>query len=135
MKKLLFFLLVLGAVQVKAQAIKASINTIIKGSIELRDSTINRSIPLEVTAGAKAVKYDIKVYADVGEITVTLTEPSGKKSFNVTLGTKTSSGGHEPSKGEMSDYVIVKIPGTWNFYIRAENATGTISYQIETIKP
>jgi len=127
MKKLLFFLLALGAIQAKAQ--------VIKGSIDLRDSTINRSIPIEVPAGTKSVKYDIKVYADVGEITVVLTEPSGKRSFNVTLGTKTSSGGHEPSKGEMSDSVSVKVPGTWNFYIRAENVTGTISYEIEAIKP
>jgi len=127
MKKLLFFLLVLGAVHAKAQ--------VIKGSIDLRDSTINRSIPFEVPAGTKSVKYDVKVYADVGEITVMLTEPGGKKSFNVTLGTKTSSGGHESSKGEMIDNVSVKIPGTWNFYIRAENVTGKISYQIELKKP
>ena len=120
-------MLVLGAVQAKAQ--------VIKGSIDLRDSTINRTIPFEVTAGTKSVKYVVKVYADVGEITVMLTEPGGKKSFNVTLGTKTSSGGHEPSKGELSDNVNVKIPGTWQFNIRAENATGTISYQIELIKP
>jgi len=127
MKKLLIFLLALGAIQAKAQ--------VIKGSISLRDSTINRTIPFEVPAGIKSVKYDIKVYADIGEITVVLTEPSGKRSFNVTLGTKTSSGGHEPSKGEMSDSVSVKVPGTWNFYIRAENVTGTISYEIEAIKP
>ncbi len=82
MKKLLFFLLVLGAVQAKAQ--------VIKGSIDLRDSTINRSIPFEVPAGTKLVKYDIKVYADVGEITVSLSDPNDKKSMNVTLGTKTS---------------------------------------------
>ena len=127
MKKLLFFLLALGAIQAKAQ--------VIKGSISLRDSTINRTIPFDVPAGTKSVKYDIKVYADIGEITVVLTEPSGKRSFNVTLGTKTSSGGHEPSKGEMIDNVSVKTPGTWNFYIRAENVTGTISYEIEAIKP
>ena len=127
MKKLLFFLLALGAIQAKAQ--------VIKGSISLRDSTINRTIPFDVPAGTKSVKYDIKVYADVGEITVVLTEPSGKRSFNVTLGTKTSSGGHEPSKGEMIDNVSVKTPGTWNFYIRAENVTGTIGYEIEAIKP
>jgi hypothetical protein len=127
MKKLLFFLLVLGAVQVKAQ--------VIKGSIDLRDSTINRTIPFEVPSGAKTVKYDIKVYADVGEVTVTLTEPGGKKSFNVTLGTKASVAGHESSKGEMSDNVKVKIPGTWNFYIRAEHVTGTVNYEIEILKP
>jgi len=120
-------LLVLGAVQAKAQ--------VIKGSIELRDSAINRSIPIEVPAGAKSVKYDVKVYADVGEIKVTLTEPSTKKSFNVTIGTKASSTGHEPSKAEMSDDVSVKIPGNWTFYIRAENATGTISYEFEILKP
>ena len=127
MKKLLIFLLALGAIQAKAQ--------VIKGSISLRDSTINRTIPFDVPAGTKSVKYDIKVYADIGEITVVLTEPSGKRSFNVTLGTKTSSGGHEPSKGEMIDNVSVKTPGTWNFYIRAENVTGTIGYEIEAIKP
>lgn len=127
MKKLLFFLLLLGAVQVKAQAIK--------GSINLRDSTFNRSIAFIVTAGTKSVKYDIKVYAEVGEVTVRLTEPSGKKSFNVTIGTQASVRGHESSKGEMIDNVEVKVPGTWTFYIQAENATGTIDYQIEPIKP
>jgi len=127
MKKLLFFLLVLGAVQVKAQ--------VIKGSIDLRDSTINRSIPFEVAAGTKSVKYVIKVYADEGEVTVSLCDPNDKKSMNVTLGTKTSSGGHEPSKGELSDDLKPKVPGTWKFNISAENATGRISYQIEVIKP
>ena len=127
MKKLLFFLLVLGAVQAKAQ--------VIKGSIDLRDSTINRSIPFEVTAGTKSVKYVIKVYADVGEVTVSVSDPNDKKSMNVTLGTKTRGGGHEPSKGELSDDLKPKVPGTWKFNISSENATGTISYQIETIKP
>lgn len=120
-------MLVLGAIQAKAQ--------VIKGSIDLRDSTFNRSIPFEVSAGTKSVKYVIKVYADAGEVTVSLSDPNNKKSMNVTLGTKTSSGGHEPSKGELSDDLKPKIPGTWKFNIRAENATGTVSYQIEIIKP
>jgi hypothetical protein len=127
MKKLLFFLLVLGAVQVKAQ--------VIKGSMDMRDSTFNRSIPFEMTAGTKSVKYAIKVYAAVGEVTVTLTDPNDKRSVNFTLGTKARSGGNEPSKGEISDEMNPKIPGTWKFNIRAENATGSISYQIEIIKP
>ena len=127
MKKLLFFLLVLGAIQAKAQ--------VIKGSIDLRDSTINRSIPFEVAAATKSVKYVIKVYADVGEVTVSLSDANDKKSMNVTLGTKTNSGGHEPSKGELSDDLKPKVPGTWKFNIRAENATGRIEYQIEIKKP
>ena len=122
MKKLLFFLLVLGAVQAKAQAIK--------GSIDLRDSTISRSIPFEVAPGTKLVKYDIKVYADVGAVTVSLSDPNDKKSMNVTLGTEARSGGHEPSKGELSDDLKPKKPGTWKFNIKAENATGKVSYQI-----
>src|SRR5476649_1596869 len=101
MKKLLFFLLMLGAIQAKAQ--------VIKGSIDLRDSTFNRSIPFEVTAGTKTVKYVIKVYTDVGEVTVSLSDPNDKKSMNVTLGTQTSSGGHEPSKGELSDDLKPKV--------------------------
>jgi hypothetical protein len=127
MKKLLFFLLTLAAVQAKAQ--------VIKGSIDLRDSTINRSIPFEVTAGTRLVKYVIKVYAADGEVTVMLTDPNDKKSVIFTLGTETRSGGHEPSQGELSDDLKPKIPGTWKFNIRSENATGRISYQIEIIKP
>ena len=130
MKKLLFFLLLLGAIQAKAQTLK-----VINGSIDLRDSTFNRSIPFEVVAGTKSVKYDIKVYAGVGEVTVSLSDPNDKKSMNVTLGTQTSSGGHEPSKGELSDDLKPKIPGTWKFNIRAENVTGRISYQIDIKKP
>jgi len=128
MKKLLFFLLVLGAVQVKAQ--------VIKGSMDMRDSTFNRSIPFEVTPETKSVKYLIKVYAALGEVTVTFTDPNDKRSgLNVTLGTQTRGGGHEPSKGELSDDLNPKIPGTWKFNIRAENATGSVSYKIEIIKP
>jgi hypothetical protein len=128
MKKLLFFLLVLGgAVQAKAQ--------VIKGSIDMKDSTINRSIPFEVAAGTKSVKYAVKVYVSVGELTVTLTDPNDKKATGFTLGTSTRNGGNEPSKGEISDNVKPKIPGTWKFNIKAENATGRISYQIEVIKP
>src|SRR5258708_6698406 len=66
MKKLLFFLLVLGAVQAKAQVIT------IKGFIGVKDSTFNRSIPFEVTAGTNLVKYAIKVFAAEGKVTVTL---------------------------------------------------------------
>ena len=130
MKKLLFFLLVLGAIQAKAQTLR-----VINGSIDLRDSTFNRSIPFEVTAGTKTVKYVIKVYADVGEVTVSLSDPNDKKSMNVTLGTQTSSGGYGPSEGELSDDLKPKIPGTWKFNIRAENATGKVSYQIDIKKP
>jgi len=127
MKKLLFFLLVLGAVQAKAQ--------VIKGSIDLKDSTINRSIPFEVPTGTKLVKYDIKVYAEIGEVTVSLSDPNDKKSMNITLGTQTSSGGHEASKGELADDLKPKVYGTWKFNIGAENATGRISYQMEITKP
>src|SRR5580692_2820276 len=95
MKKLLFFLLVLGTVQVKAQ--------VIKDSFDMKNNTINRSIPFEVTAGTKSVKYAIKVYAAEGEVTVTLTDPNDKRSVNVKLGTQARGGGHEPSKGEISD--------------------------------
>ena len=120
-------MLALGAMQAKAQ--------VIKGSVDLRDSTINRSIPFGVTAGTITVKYDIKVYAATGEVTVTLVDPNDKRSsLNVTLGTKTSSGGHEPSKGELSDDMHPKIPGTWKFNFKADNATGKISYQIEIKK-
>ena len=130
MKKLLFFLLVLGAVQVKAQDVT------IKGFIAMKDSTFNRTIPFEVTPGANLVKYTIKVFAAEGEVTVTLTDPNEKKSsLNVTLGTKTRSGGYAPSEGELSDDLKPKIPGTWKFNIKAENVTGRISYQIEIKKP
>jgi len=127
MKKILFFLLALGAIQAKAQ--------FIKGSIDLRDSTINRSIPFEVAAGTKSVKYVVKAYVAVGELTVTLLDPNDKKATGFTLGTRTRSGRSEPSKGEIFDDVNPKIPGTWKFNIRTENATGRISYQIEVIKP
>ena len=129
MKKLLFFLLLLGAVQAKAQVVT------IKGFIGVKDSTFNRSIPFEVTAGTSSVKYAIKVFAAEGEVTVTLTDPNDKRSMNVTLGTKTRSGGYGPSEGELSDDLKPKIPGTWKFNIRAENVTGRISYQIDIKKP
>jgi len=129
MKKLLFILLILGASKVKAQ------DVIIKGFIGVKDSTFTRSIPFEVTAGTNSVKYAIKVFAAAGEVTVTLTDPNDKKSLNVTLGNKASSGGYGPSEGELSDDLKPKIPGTWKFNIRAENVTGRISYQIEIKKP
>ena len=122
-------MLVLGAIQAKAQVIT------IKGFIGVKDSTFNRSIPFEVTAGTNSVKYAIKVFAAEGEVTVTLTDPNDKKSLNVTLGTKTRSAGYGPSEGELSDDLKPKIPGTWKFNIRAENVTGRISYQIEIKKP
>jgi len=128
MKKLLFFLLLLGATKAKAQ--------LIKGSIDRRDSTINRSIPFEVPTGTKLVKYVIKVYAAKGEVTVSLSDPNDKRSsLNVSLGTKTRSGGNEPSKGELSDDLKPKVFGTWKFNIGSENATGRIEYQIEIKKP
>jgi len=127
MKKLLFILLIVGAAQAKAQ--------VIKGSIDLKDSTINRTIPFEVAAGTKSVKYSVKVYLSVGELTVTLTDPNGKKATGFTLGTKREDGGNDPSKGELGDSFIPKIPGTFKFNIRAEDATGRISYQVEVIKP
>jgi hypothetical protein len=129
MKKLLFFLLVLGAMQAKAQVIT------IKGFMGVKDSTFNRSIPFEVATGTYSVKYAIKVFAAEGEVTVTLTDPNDKRSLNVTLGTKTGSGGYGPSEGELSDDLKPKIPGTWKFNISAANATGRISYQIDIKKP
>ncbi|HWD89069.1 MAG TPA: hypothetical protein VG367_13145 [Mucilaginibacter sp.] len=129
MKKLLFLLLILAAAKTKAQDIN------IKGFMGVKDSTFNRTIPFEVTAGTNSVKYIIKVFAAAGEVTVTLTDPNDKKSLNVTLGTKTNNGGYGPSEGELSDDLKPKIPGTWKFNIRAENVTGRINYQIEIKKP
>lgn len=126
MKKLLFLFLVLGAVQAKAQ--------VIKGSIDLRDSTITRTIPFEVASGTKSVKYFVKVYVDAGAVTVTLNDPNNKKATGFTIGTEIPDGGHEPSKGELGDTVTPHVFGTWRFYIKSENATGRISYQIDVIK-
>jgi DUF4097 and DUF4098 domain-containing protein YvlB len=127
MKKLLFFLLILGAAQAKAQTIK--------GSIDLKDSTINRTIPFEVVAGSRSVKYSVKVYVGTGNLTVTVTDPHDKKAGGFTLSTRTRDGGTEPSKGELGDSYSPPVAGTWKFNIRAENATGRISYQIDVTKP
>jgi hypothetical protein len=137
MKKLLFFLLVFGAIQVKAQVTTESSATweVIKDSFDIRDSTFIRIVPFVVKSETKPVKYDIKIYAKIGEITVSLTDPTEKISMNITIGNKNHSAGDEPSKGEISDDKPLKIPGTWKFSINSKNATGTISYQIETIKP
>jgi hypothetical protein len=121
MKKLLFLFLVLAAASAKAQTIK--------GSIDLKDSTINRTIPFEVATGTKSLKYVVKVYVDLGQVTVTLSDPNGRTPTNITIG-----GGHEASKGELSDDVKTKIPGTWKFNFRSDRATGKISYEIEIIK-
>jgi len=127
MKKLLFLLLAFGAMQARAQ--------VVKGSIDLKDSTFTRSIPFEVAAGTQSVKYFVKVYVSVGAVTVSLTDPNDKKVTGFTIGTSKPGGGHEASKGEMGDDVKPKVFGTWKFNIKAENATGKISYQVEEIKP
>ena len=64
-------MLILGAAQAKAQ--------VIKGSIDLKDSTINRTIPFDVAAGTKSVKYLVKVYVSEGAVTVSLNDPNEKK--------------------------------------------------------
>ena len=128
MKKLLFFLLSLAAFQAKAQ--------VIKGSIDLKDSTITRSIPVEVAAGAKSIKFTVKVYLALGELSVSLTDPNGKKaSGGFSLDTRTKSGGNAPSKGELSADETPKIPGTWKFNIKAKDANGTFNYKIEVVEP
>jgi hypothetical protein len=128
MKKLLFFLLALAAFQAKAQ--------VIRGSIAFKDSTISRSIPVEVAAGMKSIKFTVKVYLAVGEVTVALTDPNGKKAAGgFSLNTHTKGGGNEPSKGELSADETPKVAGTWKFTIRAKEATGTFNYKIEVIEP
>src|SRR3569833_186887 len=127
MKKLLFLLLILGAVTARAQTIK--------GSIDLRDSTFTRSIPFDVAAGTKSVKYFVKVYVSVGAVTITLNDPNDKKATGFTIGTAMPGGGHEASRGEMGDNVVPHVFGTWKFNIKAENATGRISYEVDIIKP
>lgn len=127
MKKLLFLLLVLVGAQVKAQAIK--------GSIDLKDSTINRTVPFEVAEGARSVKYALKVYVSRGAVTVTITDPHEKKATGFTAGSQQPGGGHEASKVESSDSVSPPVAGIWKLNIRTENATGRISYQIDVIKP
>jgi hypothetical protein len=126
MKKLLFILLILGAAQAKAQ--------VIKGSIDLKDSAINRTIPFDVAAGTKSVKYLVKVYVSEGAVTVSLNDPNEKKVTGFTIGTQIPGGGHEPSKGEMGDEVTPKAFGTWKFKIHTGNATGRVSYEVEIIK-
>ena len=126
MKKLLFILLILGAAEAKAQ--------LIKGSIDLKDSTINRTIPFEVAAGTKSVKYLVKVYVSEGAVTVSLNDPNEKKVTGFTIGTQIPGGGHEPSKGEMGDEVTPKIFGAWKFKIHTDNATGKVSYEVDVIK-
>lgn len=120
-------MLILGAAQAKAQ--------VIKGSIDLKDSTITRSIPVQVAAGTRKVKYFVKVYLAIGNLTATLTDPNGKKAGGFTLSTQTKDGHNEPSKGELFDSESTPIPGTWKFNIKAENATGRMNYELDTVAP
>lgn len=119
-------MLILGAAQAKAQ--------VIKGSIDLRDSTINRTVPFEIAAGTKSVKYLVKVYVSEGSVTVSLNDSNEKKVTGFTIGTQIPGGGHEPSKGQMGDEVTPKVFGTWKFKIHTDNATGRVSYEVEVIK-
>ncbi|QKJ30738.1 hypothetical protein HQ865_13575 [Mucilaginibacter mali] len=127
MKKLLFLLLALVAVGAKAQGLK--------GTIDLKDSVINRSIPFEVAAGAKNLKYAVRADLTNGEATLTFTDPKGKKAGGFTLSSKTKGGGSERSKVESSESTSTPVAGTWNLAIKTEKATGRITYDIEVIKP
>ncbi|MCC8424222.1 hypothetical protein [Mucilaginibacter sp. UR6-11] len=101
MKKLLFFLLILGATTIKANA------QVIKGSIDLIDSVINRSIPFDVAAGSKLVKYAVKVNLTAGEATLNFTDPNGKRAGGFTLSSKKPGGGTERSKIEFAPAFVM----------------------------
>ena len=126
MKKLLLLVLLFGAFRAKAQ---------MNSSIDLRDSTITRVIPVEVPAGTKTLKYSVKVDLTAGEATLTFNDPNGKKEGGFTVNAQKKGGGRERSKVESSDSNSPPITGTWKLTIRTQSATGRITYDIDVIKP
>jgi hypothetical protein len=133
MKKLLFIALIAlcGRLNAQDSLLVSTEKKVIRDSVHIGNSNVTRTIPFQVGADTRSLKYVIKVFADVGLITVRLRDPTGKKMFNVTLGTMEHENKHEPSKGELFDELVPKVYGEWEFEILAVAGMGYVKYQFE----
>jgi hypothetical protein len=124
MKKLLIIILIFKVFQCQGQAI-------VKGSIELKDSTINRTITFTVPKGTTKFDYSAKGYLTQGMLFLVVMTPGGKQDGGFQLSCSPNKhGGTEPSKGELENNVRSPVPGVWRLYIRVDKGSGRLSYQV-----
>lgn len=122
MKKLILFILLFRAFQCEAQSA-------VKGSIEFKDSVINRTISFKVEKGARKVSYTVEAYIKFGKLGVSLTDPNGKQHGGFELGSEPDvSKKVKPSKGTITNDVDLPVPGTWVMNIWVRKGTGHLSY-------
>jgi hypothetical protein len=128
MEKLIIIILFFKAFQCEAQLI-------IKNSIELKDTTMDRSITFEVPKGTQQFKYILTGFLTSGVFSVSLSDPDNnqKEGFQLTAEAgKTET--IKPAKGEMLKTIDSPLPGIWKLNIRTRNGLGKFTYQINFIK-
>jgi hypothetical protein len=95
MKKLLLIILIFKVFQCKGQEI-------VKGSIELKDSTINRTITFNVPKGTTKIDYSAKGHLTEGMLSLTVTNPDGKPDGGFQLSCEPNKHGGISPKQEFS---------------------------------
>jgi hypothetical protein len=122
MKKLLFVIFLVKASYSDAQ-------TTIEKFIELKDSTIAKTVTFDIKKGASIIKCSVKSFLSGGELSFKILDPEGKVEGRFWLDT-INDGESKPSSGRMTHEGKSPLAGTWKLQIQTTGATGNLNYKI-----
>jgi hypothetical protein len=103
--------------------------TRLENKIDLNDSSISRTIALDIKKGTSEISFYIAGYLSDGWLSFLIADPEGKREGQFQL-EAISDGKKGPGKGRMEHKVDRPIEGRWEIRIRTNHAKGNLSYKI-----
>lgn len=118
-----------GLLFVLAFAVTGKAQTNFEKKINLKDSTINQTITMEIKQGVPVIRCWVNSYLSEGELSFKIYDPENKQEGGFGLDAIVD-GEKKPSSGRMTHQISAPIPGTWKIQIKVTGATGTLFYKV-----
>lgn len=98
-----------------------------------RDS---KSESIRISVNNEVQRLDLMINARVGEgkLTIEIYSPSGKKEWNMTVGSQTNSNKREEVSGSIKKMLIEPDAGDWIVKLKPENATASIEILTKSVE-
>lgn len=109
----------------------AGAQTTMDKAIHLKDSSIVRTLQLEIKQGTQEIKFSVNGYLSVGELSFKIEDPEGKQEGGFQLIALGDNGKRSPGSGVMTHNVVHPLTGSWKIKIQTNHANGTLRYRIE----
>ena len=124
-------MLALSALCLSSLKAQTVLESNLKQTILLKDSTIDKRMYFDVAQGTAVINFILNVNLTDGRLSFNLEDPEGKKEGGFDLSAGYENGKNQPSKGQFSHDVKSPVPGRWVVNIKSQHAYGKATYELQ----